>query len=193
MKIVIISASTRVGSETLKVAQYVLAQYGAQKVEAEILDLHEHKLPLYDDSPAGPWQDTWKPMAEILQSADGYVFVAPEWNGSMGPGLINMMLYANDELAHKPVMMIGVSSGRGGTYPLVDMRLMGYKNRHYVIIPDNAIIQHVKEALLDGQIVDKIARDRVEYGMEVLLKYAHALRSVRDSGIINLKKFGRGV
>jgi NAD(P)H-dependent FMN reductase len=193
VKITIISASTRAGSASLRVAEYIQAQYAAQQIEANILDLNTSRLPLYDDSESGPWQEVWRPMSEQLAAADGYVFVSPEWNGTTGPGLINLMLYAGTELAHKPVMLVGVSSGRGGTYPLADMRLMGYKNRHYVIIPENAIVQHVEETLVDGQMTDGWVRDRLQYGTTVLVEYAKALAQVRQSGVLDLVKFKNGV
>ena len=193
MKITIISASTRPQSRSLDVANYLLRYFQQQQVEADILDLNAQRLPLYDDSESGPWQEIWQQMSQQLAAADGFIFVSPEWNGTTGPGIINLMLYAESEFAHKPVMLVGVSNGRGGHYPLLDMRLTGYKNRHYVIIPESGLVQNVDEVLVDGELKNDWAKDRLHYGMSVLLEYAKALQVVRNSGLIDLVKFKNGI
>jgi NAD(P)H-dependent FMN reductase len=177
----------------LKVAEYLRHRLESFRVQTSLIDLNKQRLPLYDDSDTGNWQDVWRPIGQELDKVEGYVFVAPEWNGTMGPGLPNMLLYVGREMAHKPVMTVGVSAGRGGTYPLVDMRLMGYKNNHYIITPESLIFGKVKETLVDGQVTDERQRARADYALKILMEYATALTLVRHSGTVDFKTFPNGV
>ena len=48
--------------------------------------------------------------------------VSPEWNGMVPSMLTNFfLLCSNNELAHKPGLLVGVSSGTGGSYPVAEL------------------------------------------------------------------------
>jgi len=160
---------------------------------ARVIDLNEDRLPLYDDSETGDWQAVWQPISAKLESADGFVFVSPEWDGMFSVGLHNMFHYSGQLLAHKPVMLVSVSSGIGGVYPLAQLRMAGPKNRHYVVTPENLRISDVGNVLVDGQIVQEGVRERANYSLRVLIEYAKALAVVRSSGVIDFVKFKNGV
>ena len=116
MNILVISASMRSNSQSLKVAKWLSAHSAKLGAESSVLDLHEVKLPLFDDGETVA--ENLPQILNQLKSADGYVFVTPEWNGMMSHGLINMLHFVEDkEMAYKPVMLVGVSAGRGGVRP----------------------------------------------------------------------------
>jgi len=195
MKIVIISGSTRPDSQSLKVAEYLRSQLENLAANTAIVDLNTQRLPLFDDSKDGLWQEVWTPIEEQLLAADGFIFVSPEWDGMFNVGLHNMFHYttAKHVLAHKPTMLVGVSDGMGGAYPLAQLRTVGSKNTHFVVSPESLRISKVKEVLVNGEIVIEGVKQRAEYSLKVLLEYAKALKMVRDSGVIDLKNFGSGV
>lgn len=195
MNILVISASMRAESQTLKVANW-LSNYVIQTgAESSVLDLHSFKLPLFDDGETVT--DNASLLTDMLNVADGYVFISPEWNGMMSHGLINMLHFAEHELAYKPVMLVGVSAGRGGTHPVDQMRLMGHKNRHYIISPENLIISGVENALNDTdmteQSLDLQIKMRAKYSVAVLMELAKSLQSVRSSGVVDLDTYSNGV
>jgi azobenzene reductase len=196
MKLVVISASMRKESQSLKVSKWLAEHAQSLDVESEVLDLHEVKLPLFDTG------ETPAPNAEkilnILDSADGLVFVSPEWNGMMSHGLANMLHFVGKELAHKPVMLVGVSAGRGGTYPVAQMRQIGQKNNQYVISPESLIVQGVNDIMNDHEMSDEKSPDqsvktRADYALKVLIEYAKSLKTVRESGVIDHESFANGV
>lgn len=194
MKITIICASMRPGSQSLKVSEWLAVHARKLGSETEVLDLHEADLPMYDDS------EDMAVKAETMLAgfagSDGFVFVSPEWNGTMSQGLVNMLHFVNHELAHKPVMLAGVSDGRGGHYPLMQMRIMNYKNNHYVISPEALLVQDCKNVLNDHEDAegsDGYVKKRADYALKILLKYSESLKSVRDSSVINFKDFPNGV
>lgn len=193
MKITIIQGSTRDNSQSKRVADYLSARLTKFKIENTILDLNEKRLPLYDDTGEGPWRSLWNEISELLNKSDGFIFVSPEWDGMFSVGLHNLFHYADKELADKPVLTVGVSSGRGGRYPLQQMRTMGYKNKSFVVIPESLFYDHIKESLVDGALTDSRAVERADYVLKVLVEYAKALAIVRKSGVIDYEKFPNGL
>lgn len=193
MRIAIISGSTRKGSESKRVSEYLNDRLVAMELEPTIIDLNEQRLPLYDDSRSGEWEGVWRGISEELEGADGVIFVSPEWDGMFSVGIHNLVHYLKYELADKPVMLVGVSSGRGGRYPLLQMRTMGYKNKRFVIIPESIFIDGVGEALKENAFTDPRLTERCDYALETLKAYAIALFGVRESGLTDYKKFPNGL
>ncbi len=198
MMIVVISGSMRVESQSLKVAEYLKIRLESFSAETDLVDLNVHRLPLYDDSESGTWQENWNPIEKQLEHADGFVLVSPEWDGMFSVGLHNMFNYVasgstKNTMAHKPVLLVGVSSGMGGVYPIAQLRMTGPKNTHYVVTPENLRFAHVKDVLVDGRIVIEGLRNRTDYALQVLIEYAVALGPIRRGNLLDFKKFGSGV
>lgn len=193
MKIAIISASTRNNSQSRKVSDYLSSCLIKFNIENNIIDLNKKRLPLYDDSGKGLWKKSWKEISNLLKKSDGFIFVSPEWDGMFSVGLHNMFHYLDKELADKPVLIVGVSAGRGGRYPLQQMRTMGYKNKSFVIIPESLYYDYVEKNLVNGKLTDSLMIGRTDYALKVLIEYAKALIAVRKSGIIDYKKFPNGL
>ena len=50
--------------------------------------------------------------------------------------LLNIfLLCGNGEFSHKPGLIVSVSSGNGGAYPIAELRSSSYKNTHIMWIP----------------------------------------------------------
>lgn len=193
MNILVISGSNRSGSESLKVSRW-LAEHAKT---ATLLDLHELSLPLYDDADHPELSEKLNFLKQTLLEASAYVFVSPEWNGMMSLSLLNMLHYVEHEMAYKPVMLVGVSSGRGGTHPLDQMKLLGQKNRHYMISPENMVISGVKESFndhsFDDSASDIVLKKRADYGLKVLSELGLALEQLRKSDVLDFEQFSNGV
>lgn len=195
MNIVVISGSMRKESQSLKVSKWLAEHAKSLDAQSDVLDLHEVRLPLFDDG------ETPAPEAEniraMLENTDAVVFVSPEWNGMMSHGIMNLQHYIEKQLAHKPVMLVGVSSGRNGHYPLAQMRQIGYKNNQYVISPEALLVQGVNDTLNDHdmneQSPDYSVKKRADYALKILIEYAKALAHVRASGVVDHDSFNNGV
>ncbi|MDQ2973390.1 MAG: NAD(P)H-dependent oxidoreductase [bacterium] len=197
MKITVVSGSTRNGSKTLEVSSHLKKLLKDSDVDVELIDLNEMRLPLYDDDTVKQ-NKTWVEMLPKLQSSDGFIFASPEWDGMFSVGLHNLFYYtasATDTkpLAHKPVLLVGVSAGLGGAYPIAQMKSMGQKNNHFVVIPENLRFAHVGDALVDGEIKIQGLKARTEYSLKILIEYAKAIKVVRDSSFTDIKTFASGV
>ncbi len=113
------------------------------------------------------------------------------------PALKNFFLYlSGTDVSHKPGLIVSVSSGMGGSYPNAELRISSFKNTRIVYIPDHVIVRHV-ETLLNSDTPeskdDEWIRGRLFYSTTMLVEYAKALVSVRQSGKINLKTYPFGM
>ena len=112
-------------------------------------------------------------------------------------GLKNFFLLCGaDVLAHKPGLIVTVSAGAGGSYPVSELRISSYKNTRLCYIPDHVIVRNVGQMLHGDQPAeehDEALRGRITYSLRVLVEYAKALQLVRESGVIDLKTFPYGV
>jgi NAD(P)H-dependent FMN reductase len=198
MKLAIVSGSHRLQSNSIKVARHV-AKLADGFTEHVTFELARLDLPLWDEGVwqgSEKWKTVWTPIATQLRVCDAIVLVAPEWAGMVPPALKNfLLLCGNAELGHKPAMIIGISSGLSGSYPIAELRMSGYKNNRMVYIPDHMVIRDVGN-LLNGDEptgeTDAGVRARLTYSLKVLAEYAKALKLVRDSGVIDYKTYPFG-
>lgn len=200
MKVVVVSGSHRRDSQSERIARYIAQRLELLKAEAEVVALADNRLPLWDEGVWGDdpkWAERWSPLASTLTACSALVLVAPEWAGMVPPALKNFLLLCSSrEVGHKPAMIVGVSSGVGGAYPIAELRMSSYKNNRLVYVPDHVIVRDV-ERVLHGEAAaserDGEIRGRIEYSLRVLCQYARALCAVRESGVVDYKEFPYGL
>ncbi len=193
MKFAIVSGSHRPQSQSSKVGGYIQKELEREGHDVFFLDLADNPLHLWDQSkkPEG-----WEKISQSLESCDGAVIIAPEWNGMVPSGLKNFFLLLGHELAHKPGTLVGVSAGINGAYPIAELRMSSYKNSKICYTPDHVIVRNVADVLNEESSVsdeDKSIRGRITLALNVLGAYAHALTSVRQPEIMNLKRYPFGM
>lgn len=183
LNIALIAGSSRSGSQSAKVARFLrqrLIELGfTSNEQSSLIDLGERALPLWPADDRGPWVE----YQQQLTAADAVVVIAPEWHGMACPAVKNFFLYASKaELAHKPALLVGVSSGIGGAYPISELRASGYKNCRIAYLPEHLIVRQVEGVLNEGPAAgedDLRIRARADYALDILGKYAAALKPVR--------------
>ena len=203
MKITIISGSHRPQGQSHKVAA-VIQQILLDGIcdECAIVSLADNPLPLWDQ---GVWDgdEKWNtlltPIRAELASSDAFVVISPEWHGQVPAGLKNFfLLFGKNELGHKPAMIVAVSSGDGGAYPVAELRMSSYKNSRLCYIPEQIILRNV-ESVLNENAADNDARsdsyyrERISWALNILKAYAGALAQVRESGVTQTDKFNNGM
>jgi NAD(P)H-dependent FMN reductase len=200
MRIAIISGSHRNNSESERVSRYIGGILSDRSVNHEVISLANNPLPLWDEgvwSGDPKWKELWSPISKTLMAATGFVVVAPEWAGMAPPGLKNFFLLCGaKEVGHKPALIVSVSSGVGGSYPIAELRISSYKNNRLVYIPEHVIIRNVQEMLKGDSPADERdeqTRKRIGYGLNLLIEYSKALATVRENGSINHTEFPYGL
>jgi len=207
--IIIVSGSQRDESQTAKVSGFLASRWSQLRPgsRATVLDLHALKIPMLDDGfwekDHPTWAPLWTPWAERLERCAGIILVTPEWNGMATAAVMNFLLLLKaTQVGHKPALLVSVSAGMSGPYPITQLRAYGYKNTRLCMIPEHLIIRFV-ERVLNGEATgaeaagltadDQFIRTRIDYALKVFSEYAKALALVRSSGVIDHKNFVNGM
>ncbi len=140
----IISATNRLGSNTLKVAKQYQQFFKEQGVETALLSLEEFKSMSRDEAFIGLEQ-------QYLVPAQKFVFIMPEYNGSF-PGIFKLMMDVSDLPTcwnFKKVMLVGVANGRAGNLRGIDImtNMCNYMKMHvfYNKLPLSSISKELQE------------------------------------------------
>lgn len=197
LNIALVAGSSRNASQSGKVVRFMrqrLIELGlCSEASSSVIDLGQKPLPLWPADDSGPWADYQKQLA----AADAVVIAAPEWNGMACPAIKNFFIYASKaELAHKPALLVGVSSGIGGVYPISELRASSYKNCRLCYLPEHLIVRGV-EGVLNSQEPagddDVRIRQRMDYALAILGQYGHALKPVRAAINFDNPAFNNGM
>ena len=199
MKISIISTSHQKESQSKRIS-LILKNFFKEtnsKVKCFNIDVFDFNIPLWTSEKKNNlkfWNEDFEKISSNLSSSDGFIFVVPEYGGMATPNAKNFFLvFNNGELFHKPGLIVSISSGNGGAYPISELRSSSYKNSHILWIPENIIIRNVKQFLpgQHGELIPDWLDDRIKYSCNVLIKYAEYLKPIQS--IINRKDFGNGM
>jgi NAD(P)H-dependent FMN reductase len=205
MKLGIICGSHRLQSESEKVARHIETALINQSHcdEVYFYNLAGNPLPLWDETiwEGNPeWQQRLDPISAELKSCDGFIVVSPEWHGMAPAGLKNFFLMwtAGGELAHKPALIVTVSTADGGSFPVAELRMSSYKNSRICYLPEHLIIRYVDTVLNADPAKNKAGaheyfEERLSYCLNMLHQYALAFRQIRASGATSLETYGSGM
>jgi len=188
MNLVIISSSQREQSQSVKVAQY-LSEFSTGYEKIMHFELCQYQLPLWDGEEQSKLSEhsDWSMINQHLNEADALIVITPEWSGTASPILKNLlMMCSSKDTAHKPILLVAISSGVNGVYPIAELRMNALKNNKLVAIPDHLIIRNVEEVLnyqKDNTSplsqADTHIRHRIGYSLHTLSKYSKALKTMR--------------
>lgn len=115
-KIAVLVGSLRADSTNKKLAQNIEA-LAPSGVEFNYVDLN---LPLFNEELEADFPKEAQAAKDIIEAADGVLFVTPEYNRSMSGVLKNSIdwlsrPYGKNSLAGKPAGIVGASGGPLGT------------------------------------------------------------------------------
>ncbi len=207
MKIALISGSHRENSQSGRIAKLLAGKIQESGHETDILDLGTDPLPFWDEGMwqnplPQPWADEWQSVSDRLQKCDGIITITPEWAGMVPAALKNFfLLCGNQELTHKAGLIVSVSSGINGAYPVAELRSSSYKNSKICYIPDHLIIRNVTKMFLDDKKDmseeekerENMLLERIDYTLPIFYAYTKALSEIRASGVTQTEKFAFGM
>lgn len=115
VKLLGVSGSTRAGSRTKILVETVLAAASESGAEAQLLDLREVPLPIFETRREDVWElPPVKQIVDLAEWADAFVLGTPEYHGGISGALKNWLDYLYDELAGKLCGVVSASGGGGG-------------------------------------------------------------------------------
>ena len=192
MKIVIISGSNRRNSQSIRISNILFQKLSFLNINVSLVNLEKENFPFWQDdydNLVSPHKKAFEKTSLLLKDAEGFIFVVPEWGGMVPSQVKNIFLLAsNNELAHKPGLIVSLSESMGGAYPIAELRSFSYKNTKICWIPEHVIIRKVKEFFPD---TDERLDSRLDYSCKMLVEYSKALKPVRN--IADLKTFKNGM
>ncbi len=198
MQVSIISGSQQKNSQSWKSAEHIAGQLTSQQrfSSCSLIDLSLAPLPLFD--PAEPRAGKWEELSSSLRTSAALLVISPEWHGMAPSALKNFFLYCTQaEVGHKPALLVTISSGVGGTYPVAELRMSSYKNNRLLWLPEQVILRNIGGFLASKPETDeepfKNLHARLSYNLSLLHEYAKALTQVRQSEVFNPQLFPNGM
>ncbi|MFN3489406.1 MAG: NADPH-dependent FMN reductase [Emticicia sp.] len=147
MKIEIISGSPRHASVTVRVAKFLqklLSETTAHEVS--LLDVRDFPLPAIQKvwTSLETVPEEWKELGERVFSADAFILVTPEFNGSYSPAMKNLLDHFPKQ-SHKPFGIVTASVGAMG----------GMRASQQMLLLIGALFGIVSPQMLVTPLVDK--------------------------------------
>ena len=146
IKIKILAGSVRPGRFNIQPATWIYeAARKRTDIEVQLLDLAEINLPFLDE-PVPPSLHQYsnehtKEWSKVVDEADGFIFVTPEYNHSFSPVLKNAIDYLFNEWNYKPVSFVSYGSLAGGARAVEHLRAVAaeikmYDLREQIMLPN---------------------------------------------------------
>lgn len=177
--IIVISATTREGRKSHTVAQYVVEQLNLREtISAQVLNVKALNLPLMEykfDQHPNPTQEMENGHV-LLDNADAFLIVSPEYNGGAPGSLKNTMDYYYKEYNDKAFGIVSVSSGQlGGMRVGLSLRQQAM-NYGGIVLPRVLSVANV-DALFNeqGTLLEKSFETKTEVFLDKFLWLTHAL------------------
>lgn len=185
MNIAIISGSARANNNTLRVAKAIQLQLTNLNYQSNIIDFTFYDLPLINQGKIdiNNWSEFQENLISKWQNADLIITISPEYNWSATPELLNMYNAIGvkeylDLFAEKTFAFVGVSSGKGGKMPCLQLiqvvgKLVSFSNSQSIVSPKIFESHFTKEVLdengnsLGNAMFDKGLLDFITYNLAV--------------------------
>lgn len=172
MKIAILSGTVRVGRYSHFVAEQLVRQLNDHVEHVDLVDVRDFSLPMleytYPNHP-NPSDDMNK-LQQILDEADAFIIVSPEYNGGPCAALKNTMDYFKQEYAQKVMAISTVSSGAlGGMRAAATMQQMvlwygAYPIPQMLTVPN---VQHLYSP--EGELQDESFTTKVDRFLDAFI------------------------
>lgn len=172
--ITIIASTNRPGSSTLKVAEYYKGQLAGRGVASQVFSLMDLPDCIIATDLYGKRSEKFKPIQQLVDDTDKFIFIIPEYNGSF-PGVLKVFIDAcdfPDSFSDKKAALVGVSSGKYGNIRGIDhfTGVCNYVNLH--VHPMKLHIPAVHKDLgADGNFTSNDTIKFISQQLDRFLKY----------------------
>jgi NAD(P)H-dependent FMN reductase len=179
MKIAIISGSPRKGSVTHRLALFLKNELNAKTShEVNIIDVREWNLPLLEDvfMSVDKTPEQFKPLAKLMFTADAFILVTPEYNGSYSPAMQNLLDHfpkQNHKVFGVAPASVGAMGGMRASQQLLLLvpALFGIASPYMLITP---FVD--KKFSADGQLLDENFQKMADLFLKEFLWLAETLK-----------------
>jgi len=189
MNLTIVSASTRIGRQSHRVALGLEKHLSTHKdLTITMADLAAYQIPMFEEV-ANRHPEPGAALLElgsILHHSDAFLFVTPEYNGSYTPALKNMVdSYNKTEFSKKTIGIVTVTTGGlGGMRAAMQMQqlipaLFAFAAPHMLLVPH--MTQKFDE---EGNLIDDTFRKNLDTFTKEFLWLAEAVHEKKMKGLV---------
>ncbi len=185
MNVHIIVGSVRKNSQGSKVGAWIQEAVDSHDgVKAELLDLHNWDLPLYNEAMpplalGGKYESQiGTEWAAKIAEGDAYIFVTPEYNHGYSAAIKNAIDWIGTEWAGKPAAIVGYSMTPNGGVLGVEQLKPVLTQIKLIQVSHNPLVRAVHEAFDEnGQPKDKALTTSLEGALTSLIDLQKKLSS----------------
>ena len=186
LQLQVITASTRDGRKGPLVADWFMRQASAHgRFEVELVDLAEVELPLFDE-PKHPRlreyvHEHTRRWSRIVERADAYVVVTPEYDHGPPASLLNALQYLVLEWAYKPMAFVSYGGVSAGTRSVAMLKPVAAALKLVPLMESVSIPFFAKFIGEDGRefVPGSVQDDAARVMLDELVRWAEALRPMR--------------
>lgn len=182
--IALICGTARPGNQTIKAARFVEA-IGKKLNDVDLIfvDIKDHSMKYDGRNP----EDVDPDYASIVEKADAFFIVMPEYNHSY-PGSLKRLLDSRlQPYEHKAVAVAGVSSGHFGGARGVENLLPCLRELKLVVVEPNVYFSTIQDLFTDNGVIVPDQEERFTKSVEdvyaELIWMAKALKNARENGV----------
>jgi NAD(P)H-dependent FMN reductase len=193
-RIGIVIGSTRQARFADKPAQWIADLASARgDLDVEIVDLRDYPLPFFEEDISPAWGPSKSEVAQAWQkkveSLDGYIFTAAEYNRGPTAVLKNALDYAYREWNNKPAGFVGYG-GVGGARAVeqlrlhaVELQMAPVRSGVHILMGDFVALMQGKAKLGDIPHLEDSAKSMLDQ----FAWWARALKTARDADAAQAK------
>lgn len=189
MNIVILSTSPRKNSNTLRFSTYLQNQLIEKGHQASVVDFHNFDIPSYGrgellKNALTPFQEQ---LIAAWDNASLIIMATPEYNWTVNGDLLNALhQFSLKDFAHlfnnKTFAMAGVSAGRGGKIPCIELttvvnKIINFANQYSIVSP-RIYESHETHKNLNEQaqstgneVYEKTVNDYLDYTLTIATRW----------------------
>ena len=178
-EITIISGTNRPNSHTAVIASHIHQHLLSKGKNANLIDLKSIDAAMLSNqmySDSGQFPEIGKIQDEHFEHQTKFIFVAPEYNGSI-PGVLKVFIDAlsvrkySETFFHKKACLIGVASGRAGNLRGLDHLgdILSYLG--VILFPAKLPVSRVTEYVDEGKITDPEVESTINKLVDDFLKF----------------------
>lgn len=183
-KLHVVIASTRPGRAGLPIGSWFFdaaKHHGA--FDVTLVDLVEIGLPLLNEKSHPRLQkyehEHTKRWSAIVDAADAFVFVTPEYNFSAPPSLLNALDYLYREWSYKPVGFVSYGGISGGMRSVMMAKQL-VTSLKMMPLPEAVTLTFFSQQLKDGVFTGNEQNEKATKEMlNELVRWSAALKTMR--------------
>lgn len=175
----VLLGTTREGRKSEAVAKYIVKSLSKREgLTTELIDPRELNLP-GDGNNEGANDPRY---SELTKKADGFIIVTPEYNHSF-PGSLKRMLDSElKNYIHKPVNVVGVSSGSWGGVRAIESLIPVLRELGLAVTFSDVMVTNSYEAFDESSnSTDPTFDERLALSFDELEWYARTLKYGREN------------